>query len=87
VDVQPAGDLPVGVDVQGDGQRAERAVLSGPRHAVRPTGIGAGVGDLDELAGTGGVQAGAVVTVVLPLVQVGGERTGGGDRGRAIPDQ
>jgi hypothetical protein len=54
---------------------------------VGPPVVGAGVGDLGQLAGAGGVQAGAVAPLVLPLVEVGGERTGGDDRGGPVLDQ
>src|SRR3954454_17826443 len=61
--------------------RAPRSAARG--HIVRPAVVGAGVGDLDQLAGAGGVQAGAVVALVLRLVASDAELAGG-DHGAGV---
>jgi hypothetical protein len=79
VDVQRAGDLLVLVDGQRDGQGAAGTVLGRPGQVVRPPGIGAGVGDLGQLAGAGDVQARAVAAFVLSRM-MNARRRGSGKR-------
>jgi hypothetical protein len=86
IDVHCSGDLLV-VDGQRDREGSQGTSLCGPRHVVRPSAVGARVGDLGQLAGEGSVKARTVAALVLPLVEVSGQLAGGGGRGRVVPDQ
>lgn len=71
----------------GTDRRAQAAALDRPGQVVPPAGIGAGVGDLDHLAGAGGVQAGTVVAFVLALVEVDGQLARARHQGGLVPDE